>query len=198
MRTETTTRTLYKFDELSDDAKEKSRNWWRNLEASDCDLSCTIDDAKTIAELFGLDIEEVYYSGFSCQGDGACFVGEYAYKKGAVKAVKDYAPQDTELHSIVEELQKIQRRNFYRLTATTNHSGLYYHSGCMCCTVYDQRDGDPASAETDDDVTQLLREFADWIYQRLEKEYDWRMSDENVDESIVCNEYEFTEDGAPA
>ena len=53
---------------------------------------------------------------------------------------------------------------------------------------------DILSAE--EEVTQALRLFADWIYSRLESEYDYRMSDENVDESIKCNEYEFTEDGS--
>ena len=32
---ETTTRTLYKFDELSDEAKEKARDWYREAGAGD-------------------------------------------------------------------------------------------------------------------------------------------------------------------
>ena len=43
-----------------------------------------------------------------------------------------------------------------------------------------------------------LRSFADWIYRQLEKEYEFNMSDENVDESIRINEYEFDETGAIA
>jgi hypothetical protein len=34
-----------------------------------------------------------------------------------------------------------------------------------------------------------------WIYRQLEREYEWLMSDEQVDESIRINEYEFTEEG---
>ena len=41
----------------------------------------------------------------------------------------------------------------------------------------------------------MLRSFADWIYRQLKEEYEYRMSDENVDESIRINEYEFDENG---
>jgi hypothetical protein len=44
----------------------------------------------------------------------------------------------------------------------------------------------------------LMRDFADWIYKGLEAEYDYRMSDEAVDEAMEVNEYEFTEEGEPA
>jgi hypothetical protein len=34
-----------------------------------------------------------------------------------------------------------------------------------------------------------------WVYRRLEAEYNWLQADEQVDESIRCNEYTFDEDG---
>ena len=49
--------------------------------------------------------------------------------------------------------------------------------------------------EAEDEVQTLLRDFADWIYARLEEEYEYRTSDEQVEESIRANEYEFDEDG---
>ena len=51
---------------------------------------------------------------------------------------------------------------------------------------------------TEDDIRQALRNFADWIYDQLEKEYEYRMADEQVDDAILANEYEFTEAGAIA
>ena len=50
-------------------------------------------------------------------------------------------------------------------------------------------------SDAEDTVTQCLRDFADWIYSQLEKAYDWENSDEQIAETILCNEYEFTEDG---
>lgn len=206
-RIETTTRELYKFDELSDGAKEKAREWWRRCEDEEgLDTEYIFDDAADIADLFGLAIRQtrkgtgtyyptIYYSGFSSQGDGACFEGSYQYKKGALKAVKAYAPKDAELHRIVKELQDAQRRNFYQLRATTKHSGHYYHSGCMSVDV-ERYDGNEVSDDTEETIKQALRDFADWIYGTLEKEYEYRMSDEQVDDAITANAYEFTINGS--
>ena len=40
-----------------------------------------------------------------------------------------------------------------------------------------------------------MRDFAQWIYDGLEAEYEYRQSDEVIDEAMIANEYEFTEDG---
>ena len=150
MRTETTTRTLYKFSELSPEAQQHALEEQSRFESEVFDPEYIYDDAATIADLFGLDICQtretrtngehyyaptIYYSGFSSQGDGACFEGTYSYKPGSLKAVKDYAGQDERLHRIVKALQDIQRKNFYQLTARCKHSGHYYHSGCMSVDV---------------------------------------------------------------
>ena len=43
-----------------------------------------------------------------------------------------------------------------------------------------------------------MRDFADCIYKQLETENDWRNADEQVDETLRANEYEFTEEGERA
>lgn len=90
----------------------------------------------------------------------------------------------------------MQRRSFYKLTATIKHRGHYYHEMCTDIDVY-RADGDADSA-TIDTMKQTLRDFMRWIYRQLEAEYDWRNSDEQIDESIRCNEYEFEESGKRA
>jgi hypothetical protein len=45
-------------------------------------------------------------------------------------------------------------------------------------------------------IEQAMRDFADWIYKSLEREYDYQMADEQIDESIRCNEMTFNEDGS--
>jgi hypothetical protein len=47
----------------------------------------------------------------------------------------------------------------------------------------------------EEDVTKALRDFNRWIYKRLLAEYEWLIADEQVEESIIANEYEFTEEG---
>lgn len=206
--------TVFKFDELSEAAKEKARAWYREGDTDDFDVEFIYEDAATIADLFGLDIRtrnvsrhggpvrfepNIYYSGFWSQGDGACFEGTYRYKAGALKAVKNYAPQDAELHAIVTALQAVQKKYFYRLRASCNHRGHYYHSGCMSVDVeYQGDDCRDVSRDDEQEITDQLRLFADWIYDRLEADYDWHNADEQVDDSIIANEYEFTEEGERA
>ena len=40
-----------------------------------------------------------------------------------------------------------------------------------------------------------LRDLARWLYRQLEREFDHLSSDEAVDETIVANDYTFTESG---
>lgn len=209
MRTETTTRTLYKFSELSPEAQQHALEQHSRLESEFFDSDYIFDNAAEIAALFGLDLDTqyiplmngntrpeptIYYSGFCSQGDGACFEGSYSYKAGALKAVKGYAGQDKELHRIAKALQDIQKKNFYQLTARTKHSGHYYHSGCMSVNV-ERSDDREMTDDAEETVKECLRDFADWVYEQLENEYDYRTGEEACREAIEANDYEFNEKG---
>ncbi len=180
-RTETITKTVYTFDELSDDAKVKAREGYRGDDGGlDYDWWDSVyDDATEIGRLMGISIDKIYFSGFGSQGDGACFTGTYSYAKGCAKAVKGYAPVDEELHRIARELQDVQRRNFYRVTASISHRDRYYHEYSSSIEI------DQCSIEDQGTVAGLLGDLMRWIYLKL-------------DETIRINEYEFTEDGARA
>jgi len=208
-RIETQTRPLYQFDELSDDAKERARNWFRT--GMDFEPDFIIEDAARIAAILGIEFDtrevrlmngstrktpRVWFSGFSSQGDGASFEGSYTYAKGSQRTIRDYAPTDTELHAIADALAAAQRPCFYRLCATSITSSLYPHSGTMSVDAeYCDDSYRPVPESAVNAITDTLRRFADWIYNTLEREYDWMISDESLDENIRCNEYEFIESG---
>lgn len=195
---------VYTYDELDDLAKEKARQWWaQHVFEDSCDWEFVYEDADRMAELMGISINTragkrhepcIWFSGFSSQGDGACFEGSYRYKKGAVKAIKAEC-NDEELIRIATELQAVQRRNFYRLYATCKHTGHYSHSGCMSVDVEDSENQYRDLGDAEEEIRQLMRDFADWIYERLSDEYDYQTSDEAVEESILSNEYEFYQSG---
>lgn len=204
--------TAYKFDELDDSAKEKARDGYRQFVFSDNnDWDFIYEDADRMAKLMGIEIStspvklmngkfreklDIYFSGFCSQGDGACFEGHYAYQKGAVKAITaECGGSDKTLIEIATGLQRVQRRNFYRLGATVTHRDRYYHAYSADIETYRSDDVD-VSSDDHDDVVQLLREFMDWIYSQLEAAYEYQISDEAVDESIIANEYDFEENGA--
>lgn len=190
---------VYQFDELNDEAKEKARAWYREGIIQDTNFSeYVIEDAKAVGNLMGISIDKVYYSGFWSQGDGACFEGSYSYAKGSVKAIKGYSPEP-ELIRIASELASIQKVNFYGISGRVKHSGHYYHSNSTQIDLVkadnqgyeNQLDGD-----TEEAISQLLRDFMNWIYKTLERAWEDENSDANVDETISINEYGFTEEGS--
>lgn len=203
---------VYTYDELDDSGKEKAREWYAQHVFDDsCDWEFVYEDAVRMAELMGIEIDQrawtnshgfkgkepcIYFSGFSSQGDGANFEGTYRYSKGAVKAIKSEC-NDAELIRIAYALQVVQRKHFYRLYATCKPRGHYSHSGCMSVDVEHKDDPYRDLGDDEEEVRQLLRDFADWIYERLETEYDYQTSDEAVEETILANEYEFYETGEP-
>jgi len=193
---------IYQFNELSDDAKEKAIQRYRegNLDYEWYDG--VFEDAKEIGKLIGIDIDRIYFSGFCSQGDGACFEGSYEYRIGSVKEIKKYAPKDKELHRIAVELSKIQRKSFYGLTARVKHFGAYSHELCTQINVYgDFELGDRYYVDfvsNEEGIIELLRDFMKWIYKSLEADHDWLNADEQVIESMECNEYEFLENGSRA
>lgn len=183
--------TVYSFAELSEKAKEKAR--CKFIEYYDFEHSAEfiIEDAKTIGALFGLDIDKVFYSGFYHQGSGASFDGNYRYGKGALQAVKKYAPNDTDLHSIVKALQDAQRKAFYKLRAecySSNRGNLRVNLSHADNAYFDVQ-------PFEDDIESALNDFASWIYSNLEKEYEYQTSDDTIAEYYTDSDTEFTESG---
>jgi len=206
--------TLYQFDELSDTAKIAARDWYRQCSDGDNDFAeSVIEDAAECAAILGITIDHhpvklmngktrqdpsVWWSGFWSQGDGACFDGSYCYAAGAHRKIRAHAPQDTELHRIADGLLAVQKEYSYSLSASIKHIGHYSHAHSTTITV-DRGIGPNEIAGADvEAIETLLRDYMTWIYRELEKEYEYQNADEQVDETIRANEYEFTEDGERA
>lgn len=141
---------------------------------------------------------ESCFSGFWSQGDGASFSANYSYKKGCLKAIKEYAPLDTDLHNIVTALVKEQKRYNWALECEINNrNSLYCHSNTMSFNwnmngsywIEWKADNDEEHLES------LIKELADAYYERLSNEYDYLMTDEAIKEHLICNEYEYLKDG---
>jgi hypothetical protein len=221
--------TLYQFDELSDKAKEKARDWYRDGQFDYDWWDSTYEDAVECARRMGLTVKtstetysiigkpgtrtrertNIFFTGFSSQGDGACFEGTYAPVADPVAAIKDHAPVDEKLHSIAADLAAVNALSKGYLRASIQHSGHYYHAYSMDFDfewdeAADGADGespllsDEAREQAEKDLREALIDFANWIYRQLEKEHDYLSSDENVDETIRINEYEFHADGSRA
>ncbi len=185
---------VFKFDELTEEAQGTAIEKLYDINVDHDWYDCTFEDAKKIAAFMGIEIDKIWFSGFSSQGDGACFEGSYSYRKGSVKAVKDYAPLDKTLHQVVSDLLEIQKPRFYRVRADVKQFGQYYHENCTNVDVY-EHDCGYTSISIDEAITKTLRDFMKWIYKQLEKEYEYQTSKKAITETIKANDYEFTEDG---
>ena len=207
---------VYEFDELSDKAKEKARDWWRECSAYDDFWSeCAIDEAIEQGNLLGITFKLrdvklnngktwqkpcIYYSGFASQGDGACFEG--AWHASDVKADKvadgwGDAPATKEIKRIARELAAVAKE-LPAGCATVRHNDRYYHSRSVDITLEnDDGEGNDAGITTSQQeaVEEALRDFCDWIYRQLEDAYTYSQANEQVDDNIRCNAYTFTADG---
>jgi hypothetical protein len=193
---------VYQYDELSDSAKEKAREWYLK-DGLDYDWwDFCYEDFVRVADILGIEFStrrgskrpEIYFTGFYCQGSASSFVGTYRYAKGTLAKIKKYAPQDEELHRIAKALQYVQSRHFYKLVARVESVRDHLIRVSVEDADYPYRDiGDAEGA-----INDLMNDFNDWMFKTLEREYEWLTSDEVVEENIRANEYEFDEYGRPA
>jgi hypothetical protein len=194
MRTETITRTLYEYDELPDNKKYRALEWYREGGIDAANLDFVIEDVVRVGELLGLTFKthtvKLHGGGtreepniwYSLNDSGASFDARYQYRKGMMRYIKAYAPEDKVLHSIAERLLEDQRKSGYKLEATiTAVSG---HRLDVCCSYSVS--------------TRAFADFTEWIEVRVREEYEYQNSDECVEENIRANGYEFLEDGSRA
>lgn len=207
-------RTVFKFSELSDSAKETARDKYREGNQHDDWWEFIYEDAVECGRLMGISIStrsvrmhndktrqepDINFSGFSSQGDGACFTGRVVCADDYA-AIENHVNADSDLIPIARELAVLQvttrLKNGGRLNGTITTSGNYSHSGTMECRAeyMDAGDDDEPDEATEMALTVLARRFADWIYSQLEAEDEYLNSDECVDERLADDE--FDEDGS--
>jgi hypothetical protein len=204
-----------RFNELTDTAKEKVRTALND----DVFYEHVIADAKEQGRERGFSIEDIQWSGFWSQGDGASWTGSVHLGAFIDKYIKPDDPEITK-YTILQELVRdewvdewvdINRRSFH-----------YVHSGTM------EASGPDSYGERDESVIrrgilagasvrqlyesiggfdfiyytavpaalEAAKDYADEIYKRLEKEYEWYNSDEHIEELAEINEWQFDEDGS--
>lgn len=196
---------IYTYDELPDAAKAKARDWWRQLSQDDTFWSeCTISEAKEQGGYMGLDIENVYFSGFWSQGDGACFEGRWNAANVKAEIVADGwgASDATEQIKGIAAGFAAFAKAWPESSFTVKHSGHYSHENCTDFSVSLGWDADNNEALTAEEwraakceIISMAKGFMRWIYRQLEAAHDDYYADEQIEAAIIANEYEFTADG---
>lgn len=209
------TTTTYKFEELVEPAKAKVREWYAQNTDSYW-AECAIGNAKVEGRKRGFDIDDVQWSGFHSQGDGASWQGGVLIRPFLDFHLKGDNP-DFARYTVLAELVDnefvddsfpIYRRAFMynhsktmqteRPTAEdassrTLHKGIL--AGADSAELYESIDIDDVIDRLTEWALDEARSYADDIYKQLEKEYEYEMSDEHIQETAEINEWRFDEDG---
>lgn len=208
----TVTKSVYQFDELSDKAKEKAREWYREASADDTWFAeSVIDDAVRMGEMLGINFNThqvtlmnnstrsdpcIWWSLGYVQGDYAAFDGGYSYAPDAAKKISDETNgTEKELIRLADELERLQKLCGDTLTASIR----YHHYYGLTVDVEAFADDDNPSDlpnKVEKDTREVFKDFCRWIYDGLRKENEYQNADEQIDETIRLNEYDFEIDGS--
>lgn len=207
--------TIYKYDELSDEAKQAARDWYLEDYPYYDWWDSTYETIDTLARVVGIACEHRKngpdFSFTLDRGSFFSFHGMYSYDKGwKEKAVQEFGDvfnleRKDDIACFIREYasfcNEVQRPNFYGVQARI--SVTHYGGGREGVGVDVERYlPDDTQGDVSDDlqsrVEMFIGLFRDTALSLLQAEYDYLMSDENVEENIRINEYEFTEDGKPA
>jgi hypothetical protein len=221
--TEETTQTEFTFLALGDKAKEKVRakhcehmdwDWWDSVYA----------DFKERGAERGFNIEDMRFSGFWSQGDGALWTGRIRVPTFISYHISDTDPD----HHRYQILLMLLEEDWLDHYVDVSQIGFHYsHSGCMRFSsdigsgaVFDLEetdaavleregvlkganvyqlwqgiDGEGLTQDLDELLVQKAREYADELYVALEEEYESLTSDEAIADDCYINGRRFEEDG---
>ena len=172
--------TVYSFAELSDDAKDRALNEFRDINVEFNWWEGSYYTIRAAGKLIGLDIGDIHFDTYLY----CIFDADYEYARGAAKAIQAEFPRATDLHDVARKLQDLQKRHFYSLSCAVREARDMNRYSCF-------RFGEDYECDLGD----IIDDFARWAQILLRDEYKYLTSDEAVKEAIESNGYEFTEEG---
>lgn len=187
---------VYTFEELSAPAKQNAIENHRDINTHDGWWEPIFEGITEEANAKGFHVGNIYFSGFWSQGDGAMF--EYT------------TLGDTLLNNFVDQLDLSPMRKSWLRTITFAdskgvHRGHYYHENC-CTHLLDFEPNGSSGTNIDAWINSFADQFEEFViseyktlcrelYSRLSEYNDELTSDEEVADTLIANEYEFTKDG---
>jgi hypothetical protein len=180
------------------------KHWDINV-PHDC-YEWTIDDFKAQMLGVGIEVDQVYFSGFSSQGDGACFEGSVADWPLFLRS-HGYDVDVLSAHARANWSFSVKQRGHYNHENCTNFDyGLphpddrYVADESFTQMYYPGKDRDTIAATAwlailrnsiasgvEDEFIEVFKDYMRQVYSDLESEYDYLTSEEAVWEAIVAN-----------
>lgn len=204
MRTITITNNIYKYHELSDDAKQNVKYWY--LPMRNDDFSDYVN--YHVKRLFDGSDVKVQYSLNSCQGDGLNIYGRvYAEDIFNCLAKSDEYTLLAEYADVMDENEK--DTILYYAGLCSNIELPYNRHYCYCMADYidfagewrnqlEWEDYEGIEVETIHKFEGLVQDIFNTLcsnYESCGYEYLYEISDEEMQETCEANEWEFYADG---
>jgi len=167
------------------------------------------EDFKQICKLFGIENVETCWDVSYSQGSGASFTGKCYPEDRNIKVLKEYAPQDKELISLYnyfkeildigiedcdendEECMEYNKITYIKITRCRNT--YYCHSNTMCTEAYTE-EGIVYNNYITNRLNDIFMGLADWLFDRLQTEYEYITSEEYLLNYIVDSEIKIPEE----
>lgn len=205
MRTETIE--VYKFEELSEEAKKKAREWYKDGMNNDFWI-----ESSMISESM---VELAKERGFEFEGKrGVSW--DLSYCQGDYVGLQDAELSKEKMHEIVlAKLNDDEKSMFTFLTSNgymrvygkTDYHHYYHQQYNIEVEAVDYPENELTEAIMDTFIERIeevaeeaLKSYVEDFCYELKRggyeEIDYYYSDEYIDENIINNEYEFTKDGA--
>lgn len=210
---------VYKWEELSQTAKDRARDWY--IEGMDYEWWDSVYEMiKENGYELGFCIDDIRFSGFWSQGDGASWTGQVDVRQWLEK----HGPDSIGVSAWCALIQEDVISKHIGVT----QSGNYSHESTMRFDgVADDTDSFPDEYKiaqnsilkgmtianlfdiivTDDtcpyknveDITTAIaisaKDYARKIYKQLQEEYEYLCSEEMMLDHFECNDYHFDETG---
>ena len=199
MRTETITRKIYQYDELTDKAKERARDWYRD----GLDYSWVDENAESLREFFAS-------FGSNCRW----LKWEYDQYTYSVTLPRDIPNGDLTGKKLFAFLSQWYARNCTRAKRYTKGDKArvsrvmretidcpftgFYIDEVLLDGIRDYLAQRKLQSVLNVTLRDVLEDCADRWGKDCRDDYAAQFEDENVEDSIRANEYEFLENGEPA
>jgi len=192
----TNTIKLYKYKELSKKRQaeviENYRQW--NVDDNEWDLFI-IDDFEQELKKLGYNDAKVLYSGFSSQGDGACFTASMDLDDLKVIAKRHKIPVKPITLGDMTGGIKHNWRHFFSTSTDVyvEPNAEYNHKTDEEYTAEEQKAIDETAEALEKAILKEREVKGNEIYKYLEKVYEDLLSDEQVAQSLIANDYYFND-----
>lgn len=196
------TKKVYTFSELSDEAKEKAREWYR-VNFWETEMEDIQDEASNeLREIFGIEVDNVYWSDPYSQG-------YYAYfNKGEImdiwKVFKDALTgeefrfledhhEDFSVYILANGKERFGGYKIGKFGGEIDYEILF--NEIEDCELYNKLN-DLLENIGNKIESYLDKTVGSWLQKYIrERSDEFFIIDEHVDETIVINEWEFYENG---